>query len=285
MCVKREYIMNVKSLLLFSASVISALSSKAQNNTVAVLTASYNNQDTNIAMTEVAQQINCKATKEIVMMIDLHLSDSDWAKYVMPSVIKLVRSFEVSASAARFEIFSRSATAYNGYWCINVALYSSANANINSLVSTIQAKPCNVLSPIGISTIRGTLYGSRRPNTPVEILWLTDWRLNNSGMRLFDIDSVKSIGGVRFVCAGVGPGIDYQYLGLICGNNIIKIANYGAVINSIDPIANNLCNGINTPTVKPSPLLTFSPTKAPRITKTPTKYPTKRRKTKYPTLA
>jgi hypothetical protein len=302
--------MNFKAFLLLGTSVLAALLPKEQGSyALTELLEAPNNQDSNIDPTLSVQQVNCKAAKEIIIMADLSgLADSGWANYVMPSVLKLVRSFDVSTTAARFEIFSRSATGYSGYWCINVELFSSANANINSLVSTIQAMPCNVLSPIGLATLVGVLYGSRRANTPVEILVLTDWLHHDAGLELFDADRIKAMGGVRFVCAGVGSGVDYGYLGSLCSNNIIKITNYAGIINSVDQIAGNLCNGINTPTIPvptavpniapsakvtnsptanlptiaPSPLLTFHPTKAPLTTKSPTKYPTKR-PTKYPT--
>lgn len=310
--------MNLKRFLFLSAVVSAALVYKKQNNTVTMLPEVFDNNESNIAKTLVAQQINCNAAKEIIIMADLTgFADSAWVNYAMPSILKLVRSFNVSTSAVRFEIYSRSSTAYNGYWCINVELFSNANSNINALISILQARPCNVLSPGGLSTVWGTVYGSRRSNIPVEILVLTDWLHHNGGINLFDVDRIKALGGVRFVCAGVGSAVDYGYLGTICGNNIIKISNYGVIINSVDQIASNLCNGINVPTImaptivpslvpsvsitatpatnspviapaavptiKPSPLMTFNPTKLP--TKRPTNYPTKLQRTNYPTIA
>lgn len=287
--------MNFKAFLLLGASVSAAFFSKEKNNSLDVLLDATNYQDDNID----AQAV-CKNAKDIVIMADLSgvTESAGWNNYVLPFTNKLVRSFEISKTETRIELFSRFSTSYNGYWCIHVDLYSDANSNLNTLLAAIQV-PCHVFSPGGLSTVVIDIAGSRRQNIPVEILILTDWMSQNSGLDLYDADQIKELGGVRFVCAGVGTAVDYGYLGSLCGNNIIKIANYGAIINSADQIANNLCKGINTPTIpeqtkvptlapnqkptaipttlpptfKPSPLLTFSPTKA--VTKVPTKKPTK----------
>lgn len=303
--------MKIESLQFLWVSSFAALSTKEQNQSVSILSEAYNN--TNLDTNKInPQQTSCNAAKEIMIIGDLTgLTDRNWDTYAIPSILKLVRSFDVGIDAARFGLYSRSASAYNAYWCVNVEPYSNANSNIDPLVSIIQSKPCNVISLVGLSSVWGTLYGSRRLNIPVEILILTDWLHNNAGLQLYEADRIKKMGGVRFICAGVGSAVDYVYLAKLCGNNIIKIPSYGAIINSINQIAGNLCKGINAPTtlstlspstkttvapttiaptIRPSALLTFSPTKALPITKRPTNYPTKAPRTtkvptKYPTKA
>jgi hypothetical protein len=299
--------MKFKTLLLMAATITKVFSYKEQNTTAAVFTENYDLQDASVTPWITAQQINCDAAKDVVTMWDLSgLPDPGWDNNVIPAMQKLARSFEISFTAARFKISNRYSTTYNGYWCEAIEWYSNANSNINLLLAAIKNMPCNVLSLIGLGSLIGSLIGSRRPNTPVEILIVTDGKLQNSGFGMDEVNRVLNMGGVRFVCAGVGALVDYNYLRSICGSNVFKITNYAAIINSVDQIANNICNGFNTPTTTaptsrvtlgptnmptnktPSPILTFRPTtfgpsKTP--TRIPTKYPTKKRRTKYPTKA
>ncbi|MDP1815487.1 MAG: hypothetical protein Q8K92_13655, partial [Leadbetterella sp.] len=117
--------MNFKAFLLLSTSVFAALRSGKQNrNAVGMLLESLRDSIVNISATENIQRINCIAAKEIIIMADLSgVGDSGWANYVIPSVQKLVRSFDISSSAARVEIFSRPSVTYS-FWCINVGLGS-----------------------------------------------------------------------------------------------------------------------------------------------------------------
>lgn len=258
----------------------------------------------------VAEKTTCKNPTDIVITEDFSglTTDASWNSYVVQPLLALVGSFDVSPTTVKFDIASRDSRAFQNWWCNNVQLYSAANTDINSLMSTIQAKPCNILSPNALSSAFSVLYGSRRPNIPAKILLLTDG-VSSSGYSLTDVDRINSLGGITWICAGVGPNVDYKNLGSICGPNIFRIQNYGALSNSIPQIVANLCNDISTPTTpepttvptitpsalitkiptsiptypsaQPSKPITFSPTRKPK--KIPTKYPTKSKPTKYPT--
>jgi hypothetical protein len=300
--------MTFKSLLFLAASFSAIVNAKEQDDTAAA----------NIASKLAAALSTCQAQKEIELLVDLSgLGAPGWASSVIPSLKVLASSFAIPE--ARIGVYYRDYNSFNSYWCIPVSWYDNENTNINLFLNTIQNLPCNVLSS-GIGTLIGVLVGSRRPNTPVEILLLTDWRLGSAGVSQDEVARVKAMSGVTLRCVTVGLGADYGYLASICDGGILRIANYAAIINFVDTIANNICNGVITPTtpgptskvtlvptntptnktpsptntpttITPSPISTFSPiifrpTKSP--TGTPTKYPTKTKKptetpTTYPT--
>ena len=300
--------MNFKALFLLGTSVLAALRNAGPKDT-------YNlTADINIA--ENNQLTNCNTPHEIMIMADLSgiVAASGWDNYVIPSMKMLVQSFDIGAN--RVGIFSRSFPPPSSFWCINVELGASSSSNMDELLAAINKMPLSyVISPGGLPTVQNYLIGGRRPNTPVVIMLLTDGKQQDKGLTPIAVSQVRSMGGIRFVCAGVGLAVDNGYLGSLCDNSI-RISNYDKIPGAIEQIANTICSGSNAPTAiatrapsalpsnvqtlapskkttmvpsaLPSNVQTLAPSKkttiAPsRKTKKPTNFPTKPLPTMYPT--